>query len=885
MNFRKSKRYLAFLTILSMLMVLMPSVYSESKVSEDTATLSGTINIMFDGQEFNPLEEDGSEIFPIVYKGRTFLPLRAILERIGANITWDGATSSILMEGKRNPNANFKNGQSRRKTPDKNIIVSINKGIKMKFDAQDFIPKEDDGSTVNPLIYKGRTYLPIRFVIQRFGGTVGWDAKLSMVILNLDTIAQLGQEEINDKLIILQNNGINEYLLKGSNIPLLREGKLSSESSSSPEIILQDYFKSNNSIYKFVQSNEVASTNFQNFFELISSRVNLDGSKVIRSQQMYNGLPVYGMDQVVQIDPKGVITSISGMIAPDLALKKGLNRAENITETQAEITALNDLYRTSADSAKGQTRKVILANEDYAVVAYMVNISYSTPEPGDWNYFIDASNGKIIDKLNNNVFATTLSSTTLNSTTLNKTTLNSNLRIIPTATPTPTPVTISAAKVIDSSVKILTPTSTPTPVPTSVVSRESTGINLTTRYPLLNIATPTPTPIPDNSPSDFYAPSERDLEIMKSFNIDASMLYKINRFALTNDKYVLNKDLWEKFFLANATGVLGDKKNINTTYISIPLPTGELNYYMLRDATRGTGVYTHDKTDTSIWVDFDNQYHETYDRPAVDAHFYAGITYDFYKNKFGRLSYNNSDSRVDTIVHVGTNYNNAYWSLSQNKMYFGDGDGTRWRPLSGSLDVVAHEFTHGVSNSEAGLIYANESGAISEALSDIFGTLTEFYFKPSTANWTVGEDVFTPGVAGDSLRSLADPVSTGNPDHLDNKYTGTGDYGGVHTNCGIINKAAYLISEGGTHHDVTVTGIGKEKMGNIMYKVMTDYLYSSSDFMHFAVSAKDAAKVLYGAGSPEYKAVSNAFVAVGILKAWKIPYVYKWPLTKIYIPE
>ena len=70
-------------------------------------------------------------------------------------------------------------------------------------------------------------------------------------------------------------------------------------------------------------------------------------------------------------------------------------------------------------------------------------------------------------------------------------------------------------------------------------------------------------------------------------------------------------------------------------------------------------------------------------------------------------------------------------------MFFGNGipsnftlRGQTVAPLSGSLDIVAHELTHGVTSSTSNLIYMDESGALNEAFSDIMGIATEFFFQP-----------------------------------------------------------------------------------------------------------------------------------------------------------
>ncbi len=104
-----------------------------------------------------------------------------------------------------------------------------------------------------------------------------------------------------------------------------------------------------------------------------------------------------------------------------------------------------------------------------------------------------------------------------------------------------------------------------------------------------------------------------------------------------------------------------------------------------------------------LWVDADGSLNETYDGPAVDAHYYAGKVYDFYKKTFNRNSFDNHGASINSTVHYGSNYNNAFWD--GNQMVYGDGDGEIFIPLSGGLDVIGHEITHAVTDYTAGLIY------------------------------------------------------------------------------------------------------------------------------------------------------------------------------------
>jgi vibriolysin len=252
---------------------------------------------------------------------------------------------------------------------------------------------------------------------------------------------------------------------------------------------------------------------------------------------------------------------------------------------------------------------------------------------------------------------------------------------------------------------------------------------------------------------------------------------------------------------------------------------------------------------------------------ALDAaHNNAGTTYDYYNTKYGRDSYNNNGATLHSTVHYRTNYNNAFWNGSQ--MVYGDGDGVTFSPLSQSLDVVAHELTHAVTSSESNLIYQNESGALNEAMSDIMGASTEAWDDGfvSSNTWLLGEDIYTPGTPGDALRTMADPAASGDRDYYPDRYTGSADNGGVHTNSGIANLAFVLLVQGGTHPrgktSNNVPGIGISKAEQIFYRANTVYLTSGSDFEDCRNATANAADDLYG--QTEVDAVHEAWDAVGV---------------------
>jgi bacillolysin len=292
---------------------------------------------------------------------------------------------------------------------------------------------------------------------------------------------------------------------------------------------------------------------------------------------------------------------------------------------------------------------------------------------------------------------------------------------------------------------------------------------------------------------------------------------------------------------------------------------------------------------TYRFTDADNLWNTTTQKAGVDAHYGAGKVYDYFLNVHGRngidgaggprtlLSINGSTALISSNVHFGKSYNNAFWTDSKNQMFYGDGDGTSFSPLV-TLDICGHEMMHGITSRTAGLAYSNESGALNESWSDVFGSMVELYAEgqETTTTWWIGEDARTPAVAGDALRYMDTPHSAANygytanddPDHYSERYTGTGDNGGVHINSGIPNHVFYLVAKGGNHAHIPgpfVTGIGADKAAKIWYKAITTYMTSSTNFAGARAATLSAATSLYGAGSAEYNAVANAWTACGVL--------------------
>ena len=273
-----------------------------------------------------------------------------------------------------------------------------------------------------------------------------------------------------------------------------------------------------------------------------------------------------------------------------------------------------------------------------------------------------------------------------------------------------------------------------------------------------------------------------------------------------------------------------------------------------------------DFTDTdNYW----NNVNAQQDEIATDAHWGAEVTYDYYDSIHNRNSIDGNGFTLYSYVHFDNNYANAFWD--GQRMTYGDGDGN----ISAltALDIAGHEVSHGLTNFTADLIYQNESGALNESFSDIFGTAIEFFGKPSVANWNIGEDI------GAAFRSMSSPNLFGDPDTYQgtNWYTGTADNGGVHTNSGVQNKWFYILSQGESgvndHGDAyNVTGLGIIEASKIAFRNLTVYLTPSSNHNEARFYAIQSAIDIYGPCSPEVKATTDAWYAVGVGQPY-VPYV------------
>ena len=263
----------------------------------------------------------------------------------------------------------------------------------------------------------------------------------------------------------------------------------------------------------------------------------------------------------------------------------------------------------------------------------------------------------------------------------------------------------------------------------------------------------------------------------------------------------------------------------------------------------------------------------TQDEAVNKAYDFSGDTYDFFNQVFQRNSPDDNGMTLISTVHVSevdedgnlVPMCNAFWNGEQ--MAYGDGDGIVFQSFTESLDIVAHELTHGVQSFTSNLNYYGQSGALNEHFSDVFGILVRQWKRNETAagaNWVIGAEVFVPKPTRRGIRDMENPGTAyvndqylgtdPQPDHMNNLYIGPGDRGGVHINSGIPNRAFVLVAKalGGNAWDIA---------GHIWYKTLLQLTVSSQFSDCAKLTVQNAAR-----HSPSVKqTVKDAWKSVGVI--------------------
>lgn len=259
------------------------------------------------------------------------------------------------------------------------------------------------------------------------------------------------------------------------------------------------------------------------------------------------------------------------------------------------------------------------------------------------------------------------------------------------------------------------------------------------------------------------------------------------------------------------------------------------------------------------------------DTDTNEAYDYAGVTWDFYWQILQRDSVDGAGLPLISNVHLDAAIRNAFWDGTQ--MFYCDPTPGMFNRFTIALDVVGHELTHGVTQNTAALVYRSQSGALNESISDVFGSMVKQWHSGQSAaqaDWLIGAGLFVqvPGRNRAALRSMKDPGTAYNdpdlgadpqPGHMKNykvmPETRQGDWGGVHINSGIPNKAFYLTA-------IALGGNSWDRAGPIWYQALTKKLTPNAQFADMKAATVQAAKDLYDAATAD--AVRNSWSQVGL---------------------
>jgi Zn-dependent metalloprotease len=304
---------------------------------------------------------------------------------------------------------------------------------------------------------------------------------------------------------------------------------------------------------------------------------------------------------------------------------------------------------------------------------------------------------------------------------------------------------------------------------------------------------------------------------------------------------------------AQASGPGGNPKNVHSWTDELDVESKNASYVMTTNRLLTTDL-KHSTTGNGSEIvaplsGFD-------DAAIDDAHGYAEITLNMLSTWMGHNSIDDNGFVIVSRVHYGSNYENAFWNGAQ--MTYGDGASTFY-PLSGAVDVVAHEINHGFTTKHSNLAYSGEPGGLNEGFSDIAGKTAEFFYK-SNPSFNLGEDIFKQN--GAALRYMCDPTKDGRSIDHASKMKPTTD---PHYSSGVPNKAfcriAKRLSSGDA--DGTATQAGVKRAAVAFYEANAHYWTASTTFVQGCQGTVDAARAL-GYSDDEVAAIKTSWIDVGV---------------------
>jgi bacillolysin len=376
-----------------------------------------------------------------------------------------------------------------------------------------------------------------------------------------------------------------------------------------------------------------------------------------------------------------------------------------------------------------------------------------------------------------------------------------------------------------------------------------------------------PPELVDTAEGHGLGPSPRELEPLVNYLVDAhngEVVYYYSAYPMLDVPTVCkglgegentpSLEFWGRKL--ETAFEMNDPLRLVTTY---NLELGDIRGPIPTEAVRNT---------TADWADVN--------RAAVSAHVNASKVYNFYKSVLLRDGIDDKGMELVNIVNCTYSvhqppptWRNAVWY--KDRMWYGQAPDDSGRLVSYArfLDVIAHELTHGVTSHTAGLVYKNQSGALNESFSDIFGIIVKNWDMSredggdvAVWDWELGAGL---GPNGLPLRDLSDPARTDDPDHMDKYLNTTADSGGVHTNSNIHNKGAYNLL---TATDAESNRVFTPREVSYLYYLTLTRLAPMAGFSDTLQGLIDVARTYYAGNEAErtkkVDAIRAAYAAVGI---------------------
>jgi Zn-dependent metalloprotease len=368
---------------------------------------------------------------------------------------------------------------------------------------------------------------------------------------------------------------------------------------------------------------------------------------------------------------------------------------------------------------------------------------------------------------------------------------------------------------------------------------------------------------PDNNDGQFDPSDYRLAWFFKIYTDDPNVAAKDVYVDANTGRVIFSNDI-------SMTCSLGSGTSSYNASVSVYTLLSSGNYYSHNDC-QGTDIYVYNCSGggavNTLYSDADNSWA---DKSAAQAMWGAAQTYSYYYGQHARQSWDGSAGDLIAYNNAYLGSNNACWGCTGNSAIFYAGSTSSPTDDWNTNDIMGHEFTHGVTQDEAGLVYNKESGALNESYSDIFGEMVE--------SWSEGNCDYLVGADRGTIRSFINPNAYGDPDTYKGTYwyntsgctpSSSNDNCGVHTNSSVQNRWFYLVSEGGSGtndngESYNVTGITRFETRLITYRALTEYMFSSAQYIDARKASLEAAYDLYGSCSQEVISVGDAWHAVGV---------------------